>query len=143
MTALSLFKNLDRELNRPFWFSTPRVYGDLGRHFSDRMTTLNDDSDGEIQFSYDSHWDDKQSVWMVTIEAPGVKKENIKIDSEGDYLLISAEKTAGFQTGKFEKRFMIPKEVDAEKIEAAFDDGVLTVKLPTIEKKTAKTISVK
>lgn len=142
MTALTLFKNLDRDLNRPFWFSTPRLHNDWGR-LTDHFATLRDDSNSEIEFSYDSRWDDKEGVWMVTVEAPGVKKENIKIDSQNDYLVISAEKTAGFQTGKFEKRFVIPKEVDAEKIEASFEDGILQVKLPTQEKKAAKTISIK
>lgn len=139
MTALSLLKNMDREFSRPFWFSSHSPFSNLSENFEASNATTK----GDVEFSYDTNWDQKENVWMVTIETPGVKKENIKIDIENELLLVTAEKTSGLHLGKFEQRFSLPKTVDPEKIEAGFEDGVLTVRLPTIEKKSAKSIAIK
>ncbi len=140
MTALTLFKNFERELNRPTWFTSPR--------FTNRFADFADLEVGQtltspIDFNFESNWDDKNSEWHLTMEAPGVLKENLKVSSEGDYLVVSGEKTMGLTAGKFEKKFLLPDEVDTEKIEAKFENAVLTLKLPAKSQKLAKMIEIK
>jgi HSP20 family protein len=73
---------------------------------------------------------------VLTIK--GEKKEE-KEEKKKDYYLSER------RYGSFERRLQIPEEVDADKIEAAFKKGVLTVTLPkkAEAQKPAKKIEVK
>jgi HSP20 family protein len=65
------------------------------------------------------------------------------VDVKEGHLAIMGEKTKGLELGKFEKYFKIPDGVDLERIDALFEDGILTVQLPLEEKKPAKQIQIK
>ncbi len=124
MTALSL---LNRHLNN------------FESDFSAPFAAENQNYGFYSQMKYDQ----EKSVWQVTLEAAGVTKENLKVDMKEGYLTIAGEKTKGIELGKFEKHFKIPEGVDLEKIEARFEDGILSVQLPLEAKKAAKTIQIK
>lgn len=130
MSALTLLRNLDRELTRPFWMTDFRPY----------YAGQNEPS---ISFNSDSSWDDEKKTWTLTIEASGVTKENLKVDVKENHLVIQAEKTKGITKGKIEQAFVLPKNTDLEKIEATFEDGILTVSLPQTSTRILKTIEVK
>lgn len=96
------------------------------------------------------------SAYMVTTELPGVKAEDIQVKLDGDYLLIEGEipeqvienKDARSimkerRYGKFSRRIRLPQPVKAEKIEAAYKDGVLHLTLPKTEAVQPKLIPVK
>jgi HSP20 family protein len=91
----------------------------------------------------------------VVTEMPGLKRENIEIDVENNVLTIRgekrAERTEGEQGkwhlaerrwGTFARSFVLPRDVDAENIQASFDDGVLTVTVPKSEKARRRRIEV-
>lgn len=129
MNALALLNNLERDFGRPFF----------------RNSWLNEFPETQTQHNFTSvmRYDDKKSAWNLTVELAGVTKENIKIDTADGYLQLSGEKTKGLHTGKFEGSYRLPEGVDAEKIEATFEDGILSVEIPMMEKKTAKPIQIK
>ena len=98
----------------------------------------------------DVHEDDKQ--YTVTTELPGVKPENINVRQDGDYLLIEAdipEETTEKQddnkrwlvrerrSGHFSRRIRLPQNVDFDKAEANYHDGVLTLTLAEGRKRAA------
>jgi len=85
--------------------------------------------------------------YKVTAEIPGVKKEDIQIDIDGDLVSISAETRSEKETkegervvhseryfGKVSRSFRLGQEVDEARAEAKYADGVLQLVLP---KKTA------
>jgi HSP20 family protein len=95
----------------------------------------------------------------VEMAAPGMNKNDFKIEVDDNMLTISAEKTEDreersdgekevrreFSYQSFERSFNLPKEVDADKIEAHYEDGVLQLTIPKKEQakqKKARTISV-
>ena len=100
-----------------------------------------------------------EDVKTIFIEAdmPGIKKEDIKVSVEDDVLSISAERTQseeekkkGFHRierswGSLCRSFTVGDNVDADKIEATYENGVLKIKVPKIEPqvKTGKAIPVK
>lgn len=130
MSALTLFRNLDREFAKPFWIN------ELPSFYAERKENL-------LEFNSESTWDNENKAWILTLEASGVLKENLKLDVKENQLVIQAEKTKGIHKGKYEQAFALPKNTDLEKIEAAFEDGILTVKIPQSEKKILKTIEIK
>jgi HSP20 family protein len=95
--------------------------------------------------------------YNVSVAAPGMKKEDFKIDLEGDLLTISAEKEETkedkdkqynrreYNYSSFSRSFTLPEEVKRDKIEAKYEDGVLKLVLPKSEtaKVAAKSITVK
>ncbi len=91
----------------------------------------------------------------VVTEMPGLKRENIEVDVENNVLTIRGEKreerTEGEQGkyhlaerryGTFTRSFVLPRDVDADRIGAAFEDGVLTVSIPKSEKARRRRIDV-
>ncbi len=88
----------------------------------------------------------------LEIAAPGMNKEDFKIDLENSVLTISSEmedekREEGknytrkeFYFGSFSRSFTLPKSVDTEKIKADYNNGILKIDLP---KKTEATLDVK
>lgn len=95
--------------------------------------------------------------YNVSVAAPGMKKDDFKIDLEGDMLTISAEKEETkeekdkhynrreYNYSSFSRSFTLPAEIKSDKIEAKYEDGVLNLVLPKNEtaKAAAKRIAVK
>ena len=93
--------------------------------------------------------EDEKSI-LIDAEIPGVKKENLKITMqdniltiEGEKKKVSEEKEKNFYReeriyGKFKRSFTLPVEVDSEKVDAKFNDGMLEIKLNKMEPKVAK-----
>jgi HSP20 family protein len=85
---------------------------------------------------------DNKDDYKVSVAAPGLKKNDFKIDVEGNMLTISSEKEENkeekdarytrkeYSYSSFRRSFALPEEVNQEKIEASYEDGVLKVVLP-------------
>lgn len=102
---------------------------------------------------------DNKDDYRISVAAPGLKKNDFNIDVDGNMLTISCEKEESreekderysrkeYNYSSFSRSFTLPEEVIKDKIEAAYEDGVLRLTLPKTEqaKKAAlsKHISVK
>jgi HSP20 family protein len=86
----------------------------------------------------------------VSAELPGIDKKNVDILVEGDMLTMSGEKAEEKTTdekkyhlwersyGSFRRSFSLPRGIDAAKISAEFNNGVLTVHMPKTSEEQAK-----
>jgi HSP20 family protein len=96
---------------------------------------------------------EKEDRFVVKAELPGMKKEEIDISVVGDTLTIKGERKAETEVkeedyyccersyGSFFRSIAIPSNVDADKIKATYDDGVLEVTLPKAVKGKPKKIA--
>ncbi len=79
----------------------------------------------------------------IEIAAPGLEKEDFKIDLKNDYLLVYSEKKdkkeekekgkvvrSEFRYSSFQRSFTLPKDIDLTAINATHKNGVLTIELP-------------
>jgi HSP20 family protein len=85
---------------------------------------------------------DKTEAYEVVAELPGMDEKNIDVKLANGRLTIKGEKRDEKEEkkkdyylhersfGSFERSFALPDEVDADKIVASFNKGVLTVTLP-------------
>jgi HSP20 family protein len=73
--------------------------------------------------------DDKS--FMLDLAVPGIDKKELKIDINEDLLTIASE--SKFSYSSFCRSFQIPENVNKEKIEANYKDGILSVTLPKVE----------
>ena len=100
---------------------------------------------------------EKEDRYEITAELPGIDEKNVEIKLSNHTLTIKGEKKEEKEEkdkdyylserryGSFQRSFQVPEGVDADKIDASFTKGVLTVKLPkTAEaQKAEKKITVK
>ncbi|KAJ6479484.1 HSP20-like chaperone [Mycena vitilis] len=90
----------------------------------------------------DLHENAEKNTVTATFELPGVKKEDVQIETLPGHLRVSAEsKFSGEQNkdgyvtrerrfGKYSRTLQVPQGVKEEEIKASMDDGVLTVTFP-------------
>ena len=84
--------------------------------------------------------------YNISVAAPGLKKNDFHINVDGNMLTISAEKEETkeekeeenytrkeYNYSSFSRSFTLPQEVNREKIEASYEDGVLKLVLPKKE----------
>lgn len=98
--------------------------------------------------------DENDSHYLISMDVPGVKKEDITIDVTNNILTISGERKREerVQTksghwvekayGSFQRSFSLPTTVDADHIQAHYQDGVLELSLPKISQSRKKTITI-
>ena len=85
---------------------------------------------------------ESEKHFEVELAVPGMKKENISIEMKDNMVTISGEKKEEheekdekyhhreFSYGSFSRSFTIPEGVEADKIKANFDNGVLHLMIP-------------
>jgi HSP20 family protein len=93
-------------------------------------------------------------AYHIDVDLPGVSKDKVSIHIDNNMLVISGERETKEETkkedyyklessfGKFERRFSLPVDIDAENIHAESRDGVLEVTVPKMAKKTEQLKSV-
>lgn len=98
--------------------------------------------------------EESENQYVVTLDVPGVAKENIKIEVHNRVLTVSGEKksertekSADFHltervSGKFERRFTLPENVNADKVEAKHEHGVLSLTIPKSEAAKPKLVQI-
>ena len=97
---------------------------------------------------------EKEDKFLVKVELPGVKEEDVNVTITGGMLTIEGEKKAESEVkkkgyyysetsyGSFSRSITIPSTVDAGKIEANFDKGILEINLPKAPEVKPKKIPV-
>lgn len=92
--------------------------------------------------------------YVVKAELPGVDKKNIHVDVQENVLILKGERSNGKEVkeenfyrkeiayGTFERSFALPDGVDADKIKADYNDGVIKITIPKPETKQPRRISI-
>ena len=92
---------------------------------------------------------ESEDAYTVEMNLPGVKKENVKIELKDGYLIVNAstkrevteedKKTKYIRkerySGSGSRTFYVGKDLTQEDIKAKFEDGVIKLTVPKIEKK--------
>lgn len=93
---------------------------------------------------------ERDEHWLLSIDVPGVAREDIKVEVIEDQLVVAGERHferdeksySERSYGRFERRFNLPEGVDAAKIEASYDHGVLNLVVPKVQPVKASTIAI-
>ena len=103
--------------------------------------------------------EEEDNAYVVCMDMPGIRKEDIRIDVSGNVLTVVGERheSSGKEgaesseersaTGRssyrhYEQSFTLPASVDADQVEAHLEDGVLRVALPFSEKAKPRKIEI-
>lgn len=91
--------------------------------------------------------------FVLQMPMPGTKPENVDITVQQDTITLKWETKVqvpenatlhwnGFQAGQYQQTFTLPSPINAERVEASYSDGILTLNLPKAEHAKARTIKV-
>ena len=91
--------------------------------------------------------------FVLVAELPGVDKSQLDIQVKGGQVRIKGVKTVGLaegasvhrrerRSGAFDRALEIPAEIDGERVEAFYRNGVLTLRLPRAEADRARSIQI-
>lgn len=102
---------------------------------------------------------EQENGFEIQVAAPGIKKEDFKINLERNVLSISSENRSEneevdkdgkftrreFNYSSFSRSFTLPEMVETDRIEATYEDGILKVSVPKkeIHSLALKTIEIK
>jgi HSP20 family protein len=98
---------------------------------------------------------EREGKYTLTAELPGVDKDSISITMDGNVLTISGRKESTYEEegsqyymkecsyGAFSRSIRLPGEIEEDKVDATFKDGVLTLVMPHKEAPKSKKIEIK
>ena len=90
---------------------------------------------------------------VLTVELPGLKREQIDIQAEESRLVIRGERSGQVPCeqyhrverghGRFSRAFMLPEPIDVDAVTADFKDGLLTLTMPKAAGRGARRVDVR
>ena len=92
--------------------------------------------------------------YVVTAELPGAKPEDVTVELHEGVLTLRGEKRSERDEhkeharyvervfGSFSRSFSLPQNANGEKVQASFNDGVLTLRVPKREEAKPRTIAI-
>ena len=92
---------------------------------------------------------------QISMELPGVEPDDVRLSLENNVLTIRGEKRQQAEQkdervhrfertyGTFERTFVLPSTVDSERIDARYENGVLLIMVPKVERAKPREIQVK
>ncbi len=123
----------------------------MERMFEESFGPTRDYAGDEFRLPIDAYATEGEIV--VQAGLPGVNPDTVEISVEGDTLKISAELPPKLENldytfaerrhGRYSRTLMLNVPVEADKAEAHFDNGLLTLKIPKAESIKPKQIKVK
>jgi HSP20 family protein len=134
------------------WQEMERLQREMNHLFSDSFSLAG----GRTGSSYPAMnvWTNEEGA-VITAELPGVNPEEVDISVVGDTLTLSGNRQPEElgegdkyhrrerSYGKFTRTFELPFLVEADKVEAVFEKGVLHISLPRAEADKPKKIAIK
>jgi HSP20 family protein len=158
-------KNIGRELGRT-WESLSEGWRELLSRSNEALTHFSRDSKNGTQpengtLATFPCWgllagevEETDSEIVVRVEVPGMEKEDCRITIEGNVLYLSGEKRFKREThdstyhvmerayGAFQRTVTLPRNVDVDKAEASYRNGVMSIRLPKAGGENGRTIRV-
>jgi HSP20 family protein len=93
--------------------------------------------------------------YVITVEIPGTKKEDVTVECHENVLTIKGEKKSEREEkdehrhyversyGSFSRAFTLPSDASGDQVKASFRNGVLSVEIPKAEERKPKVVDIK
>lgn len=134
-----------------------RSFGNVANEFEnmvERFFGENGENSGDTVFAPRLDIAETEKSYEVTVDLPGVKPDDVKVEMHEDRLTIAGSRESVHEqkdrqfhriertSGAFSRTVLMPTNVDAEKISASYNDGVLHISLPKTAAHQPKRIKV-
>ena len=121
--------------------NTQPTVADLFSNFFENE--FSDKFDRSLKVSPRTNIHENEKSYEVELMVPGFEKDNFSINIENDVMTVSAHKEekkeekdgkkvvfSEYRVEDFERSFSLSKDVDSNKIEASYDNGILHLNIP-------------
>lgn len=107
-----------------------------------------------IDFAPQCDLKETKKEFIASFDVPGVKKSDLKIEVDGNRLTVRGERKQSHEEkeerryfseasyGAFMRSFTLPSNIDEGKVDAKYNDGVLTVTIPKAEVSKSREIAI-
>ncbi len=137
------------------------IHGELNRLFARSYAPGESGAEGELPAAGRGTWTpaldmyEEDDAIVLTVELPGLDPDDVDVTVDDSMLTISGSRSFSQETdeehyhrierryGAFRRSVRLPATADANRIEAAFDKGVLRVRVPKAEEAKPKKILVR
>ncbi len=134
-----------------------RTVRDLQREVDsifDRFFGRGGDDDTSTVWAPRMDLSETDDAFRIRLDVPGMTKDDIAINLQNNTLTVSGERSSERQKdgeeyvrverafGTFHRTFTLPDAVDPDRVEATYDEGVLTINVPKTEKSTRRQIEI-
>lgn len=108
----------------------------------------------ELDFSPAANIKETSKEFVVEVDIPGIKKEDVKIELENNRLTVSGVRNESKEEsdskhylsesycGSFIRSFSLPTTVDENNVQARYENGVLRLKIPKLAVSKAKEVKI-
>jgi HSP20 family protein len=142
---------------RDSWSPISELRREFDRLFDDWAPTTSQrglQAAGEGSFMPACDVEEADGHYLLALEMPGMKKEDIKIEALDNQLVVSGERRTETRQGKngslyserrfgrFQRSFALPAGVDLDRVEANYQDGVLRLMVPKAESAKPRQIKI-
>jgi HSP20 family protein len=139
-----------RTLGSDMWSDMDLLFDEFS-HFS--ALPSYDERQFDQQFGTATEFVEENEHYMLSVDMPGLKKDDIKIEVQENTLNISGERKretlpnknvqrAEKFYGQFKRSYTLPNIINADQIEAHYQDGVLQILMPKAPAAQAKKIEI-
>jgi HSP20 family protein len=144
--------------NLTYWKETWSPAVELRREFDrlfDSWTPTTRGLKTEPSFAPACDVEEADDHYLLTLEIAGVKKEDVKIEVMNNQIFISGERRLEVKTeqegqrhterrfGKFSRSFEFPTAMASDKVEATYQDGILSIFVPKVESAKPRQVQIK
>ena len=134
-----------------------RTVRDLQREVDsifDRFFGRGGDDDTSTVWAPRTDLSETDDAFRIRLDVPWMTKDDIAINLQNNTLTVSGERSSERQKdgeeyvrverafGTFHRTFTLPDAVDPDRVEATYDEGVLTINVPKTEKSTRRQIEI-
>jgi HSP20 family protein len=138
--------NVEREFNK--------LFNTFNQRFGFDDSTMNEELENAV-WSPLTDISENKDQYILKMDLPGVSKENLKLSFHDGELIISGERKQEKEDkdskyhriertyGKYFRSFTLPQTIQADKINAEFKDGQLTITVPKSEEAKPKELEIK
>jgi HSP20 family protein len=125
--------------------------------FNDMLRPYGGEAEGVSNRSWTPPVDIRETAesLQLAVDLPGLRKEDVTITLENNVLTIAGERKLDSEQrndtyhrlersyGAFSRSFTLAPTVQSGRVDAAFEDGVLTITLPKVEESKPRRIAIK
>lgn len=128
--ASDLFSQMNREFDRLF------------DDFGSPEAKVTDHFNSEREVWAQAYTDEAQNHYLISVDLPGTKRDDIKIEVLEGMLTITGERKDSGRQMNFKRSFALPQNVKSESVEAHYEDGVLKLFLPKTEEARPRKVEI-
>lgn len=111
--------------------------------FDDLFVGFNRDFASPTRWARSDDVEETDESFIIRCDMPGVDPKDFTVEVHGDTLSIKGQRKTEHRANSYSRAYTLPRTVALDKVDAAYEHGVLTVTIPKREEARPRMIEVK